>query len=628
MARKQRISLDGAASELLRKSDQRLSSILASITDCHFELDHGWRFIRINDQALAYFGRERAELIGQSYFEAFPTLEDSIFKEQYNKAVLHGASAQFTVKSVLYPGKWVELHVYPTEEGGVSVFFRDITEAKRAEIALRESEERFRAFMDNSPAIAWAKDEQGRHTYWNKTFEQRFHVRLEDWRGKTDFELWPSEIAEVFRQHDLTVLTAGQALDMVEKMIDPDGTYSWWWIFKFPFRDAAERRYVGGVGIDITERKRIEEKLRESENRFRAIADYSYDVEHWFDPDGKLLWVNPAVYRLTGYTVDECMAMPNYPLPLFEPNEKERIASHLAQAIEGSSANDVEFRIRRKDGSLKWVAASWQPIYDANGASLGHRSSIRDVTDRKWAEEKVQTLNEELQRLVMELKATNQYLKTISYSLSHDLRTSLVGIQGFSRRLLEKYAPHLDEKGKQYLRSISRSSTQMGELLSDLTTLLGLGPKKTRFSQVQIAGIVREIVDELREIHTERTIKWDIRTLPDANGDKTMLRQVFANLLGNAVKYSRPREPAVIEVGGWTANEKNVYYVKDNGVGFPAERADRIFKVFERLHTSEEFEGTGLGLAIVKRVGELHGGEVWAHSKVDEGAVFYFSIPA
>ena len=195
----------------------------------------------------------------------------------------------------------------------------------------------------------------------------------------------------------------------------------------------------------------MEEKLRESEQRFRAIADYTYDCEHWFDSDGKLVWVNPAVYRLTGYTVDECMAMPNYPLPLFDEEDKERLAGSLLQAIQGSSANDVEFRIRCKDGSLKWVAASWQPIYDVNGSSLGHRSSVRDITDRKLAEEKIQKLNKELEQRVTELKTANKDLKTFSYSVSHDLRTPLIAIQGLSRRLLEKHADYLDEKGQTIL---------------------------------------------------------------------------------------------------------------------------------------------------------------------------------
>jgi PAS domain S-box-containing protein len=281
-----------STAELLRKSEQKLSSILASITDCHFELDKDWRFIRINDQSLDYFGRKREEITGRSYYEVFPILKDSIFKEQYTRAVSQSTSVHFDVESILYPGRWVELHAYPTEEGGVSVFFRDITEKKQAEIALRESEE-----------------------------------------------------------------------------------------------------------------------------RFRAIANYSYDCEHWFDSNGKLIWVNPAVYRLTGYTADECMAMPDYPLSLFDAEGRGRVAGYLEEAVQGSSAHDVEFRIRRKDGTLKWVAVSWQPIYDANGNGLGHRSSARDITDRKIIENQLKDYQEHLEKLVEDrtkkLKESEKALRNI-----------------------------------------------------------------------------------------------------------------------------------------------------------------------------------------------------------------------
>lgn len=273
MTPKQKVSSKGKVAELLRKSEQKLSSILASITDCHFELDRHWRFIRINDHSLAYFQRDREELIGKSYWEAFPTLTGSIFKEQYSRAVSKSTSVHFDVPSVLYPGRWVEVHAYPTEERGVSVFFRDITERKQMEEALRESEERFRAFMDNSPAIAWAKDEQGRVVYLNRAYEKRFGVRLEDWRGKTDFELWPQRIARTFRQSDLAVLRAGQTREMVDKVTDPDGTDSFWWNFKFPFQDSSGRRYVGGIGIDITERNKIEKQLTEYREHLENLVE-------------------------------------------------------------------------------------------------------------------------------------------------------------------------------------------------------------------------------------------------------------------------------------------------------------------------------------------------------------------
>jgi PAS domain S-box-containing protein len=330
---------------------------------------------------------------------------------------------------------------------------------------------------------------------------------------------------------------------------------------------------------------------------------------------------------LTGYTVEECIAMAGFPLPVIHKGDRGSVAMLFTEAVRGTSANDEEFRIRCKDGSLKWAAVSWQPIYDVDGSPLGHRASVRDITDRKQAEEKIRELNQELGQRVWELKATNEGLKTFTYSLSHDLRTPLVAIRGFSRRLLEKCALHLDEKGQRYLKIINANSIQMEALIDDLRAFLGLGNKIMKASHVKMGDAVEGIFHQLRALHPDRRIQLNIKTLPDMKGDEAMIRGVLTNLLDNAVKYSRPREITVIEVAGWMEKERTVYYVKDNGIGFPMEQANKLFEPFERLHATEGIEGTGLGLAIVKRIIHRHGGDVWAEARVDEGATFYFSVP-
>ena len=253
--------------------------------------------------------------------------------------------------------------------------------------------------------------------------------------------------------------------------------------------------------------------------------------------------------------------------------------------------------------------------------------AIEDITERKQAEGKVHALNQELERHITELQVVNEELKTFSYAVSHDLKAPLVTIGGFSRRLLEKYGDSLDEKGRQYLKMIHTSSLQMEELIRDLLDFFSSGREAVNFSSLKMKKMVGEVFDQLKEIYPKRKIHLRVKTMPDSKGDETMITQVLVNLLSNAIKYTQLRETAVIEVGGWTEKEKNVYYVRDNGIGFPAEYADRIFEVFERLHTSEKFEGTGVGLAIVKRVIDRHGGVVWAEGKVGEGATFHFTIP-
>jgi PAS domain S-box-containing protein len=502
------------------------------------------------------------------------------------------------------------------------------TECRQAEEALRRSERRYRTYVDVTKQFAWVTDAEGQIVEDVPALRRFTGQTCEEVKGAG----WSNAVHPDDREHTLAVWSEAVSkrtmCEMEYRTRRHDGEYRIVLDRSVPILsdDGQVLEWVGTC-IDITERKEEEAKLQESERRFRAIANYSYDCECWLDVYGKLLWINPAVFRLTGYTVDECMAMADFPLPIIHKEDTDRVAMLFTKAMQGTSANDEAFRIQCKDGSLKWAAVSWQPIYDLDGSPLGHRSSVRDITDRKRAEEKIRQLNQELAQRVRELKATNEGLKTFTYSLSHDLRTPLVAIRGFSRRVLEKYASHLDEKGQQYLKIISANSRQMEALIADLRAFLALGKKTMKASHIRMGVVVQGIFRQLRASHPSRTIQLNIKTLPDAKGDETMIRNVLTNLLDNAVKYSRPRDVTVIEVAGWIENERTVYYVKDNGMGFPMEQANKLFDAFQRLHTAEEIEGTGLGLAIVKRIIRRHGGDVWAEARAGEGATFYFSVP-
>jgi len=248
----------------------------------------------------------------------------------------------------------------------VQVMVRDITERKRAEEALRWSENRFRAFMDNSPAIAWAKDEAGRHVYLSKTYENRFGVRLDDWLGKTDFELWPQEIAREFRKNDLKVLAGNQVIEVIEETINPDGGRCYWWNFKFPFEDAAGNRYVGGIGVDITERKRAEEALQESEDRFRKIfenAGIGIAITDW---EGRFQQCNPAYCTLLGYTEEELRQIKFTSLIHPEDRKTNLAKIRLLQAGEVPSF-EIDNRYVRKDGQPVWVHKFVSILPDATG---------------------------------------------------------------------------------------------------------------------------------------------------------------------------------------------------------------------------------------------------------------------
>jgi PAS domain S-box-containing protein len=360
--------------------------------------------------------------------------------------------------------------------------------------------------------------------------------------------------------------------------------------------------------------------LRESEAKFRALFESANDAILLLNKD-YFIDCNPKTLTMFDCSMEQIVGQTPYRFsPEVQPDGRksmEKAQEKIKAAINGE-AQFFEWKHCRYDGTLFDTEISLSAFSAAGKCYL--QAIIRDITGRKEAEEKIRELNRELEQRIEEIKA-------FSYSVSHDLRAPLIVIEGFSRRLLEKYSSRLDKKGQKYVKTINTNSRQIAEFMRDLLDFMISGNKKIEITHIEVKKIVNELFQQLLSLNQHRIIELNIKSLPDAKGDKIMIRNILSNLLNNAVKYSRARDIAIVEVAGWVEGEKNVYYVKDNGVGFSMDQTDRLFKVFERLHPVEEFEGTGLGLAIVKRIVQQHGGEVWAEGRVDEGATFYFSIP-
>jgi light-regulated signal transduction histidine kinase (bacteriophytochrome) len=269
------------------------------------------------------------------------------------------------------------------------------------------------------------------------------------------------------------------------------------------------------------------------------------------------------------------------------------------------------------------------PFTDTDGSPLILEMGL-DVTDRLKAEEEVRRLNDELEQRVVQrtaqLEAANKELEAFTYSVSHDLRAPLRHISGFSKILAEEFAANLPPDAQHHVQRIEEGTRRMGQLVDDL---LNLGRVGRREPTLQVAGL-RSIVDEvIRSLVLEvgdRSVEWKIGDLPYVECDTALMQQVFQNLLSNALKFTRPRAQAVIEVGQEQRDGEAVVYVRDNGVGFSMKYADKLFGVFQRLHRAEDFEGTGVGLATVQRIVQKHGGRIWAEAELDKGASFYFTL--
>jgi PAS domain S-box-containing protein len=261
-----------------------------------------------------------------------------------------------------------------------------------------------------------------------------------------------------------------------------------------------------------------------------------------------------------------------------------------------------------------------------------YEAAQRELEERKRAEDEVRELNAQLERRVLqrtvELEASNRELESFTYTVSHDLRAPVRGLHGFSQILLSDFADALPEQAREYLKRIEDNARLMGELIDDLLTFSHLGRQQPKKASLNTASVAKQAFAEATAQENKERIKFVIGELPDVQADAVLLKQVFINLFSNAIKFSRHREKAVIEVGIQKTGKGTVVFVRDNGAGFEMQHAGKLFGVFQRLHSYEEFEGTGVGLAIVRRIVERHGGSVWAESELDKGATFYFTLGA
>ena len=353
----------------------------------------------------------------------------------------------------------------------------------------------------------------------------------------------------------------------------------------------------------------------------RAILDTAIDGIVSIDERGIVRTLNPACERLFGYEAGEVIGR-NVNMLMPAPYREEH-DGYLGRYHDTGERRIIgigrEVAGRRKDGSEFPLYLSVGEWVDDDGSRV-FVGVLRDITDLKEAEQRI------LQRQ-RELEAANKELDGFTYSVSHDLRAPLRAIDGFGRILIEDHAGRLDAEGRRVLDVIRNNVGKMGQLIDDLLAFSRLGRDAMKPGRVDMTTLARRVLEEIMAAETDRAIDARVADLPEALGDLTLLRQVWANLIGNAVKYTRPRSPAVIHVTGRIENDEVVYTVRDNGVGFDMAYVGKLFTVFQRLHKASEFEGTGVGLALVQRIVLRHRGRVWAEARPGEGATFSFALP-
>jgi len=506
----------------------------------------------------------------------------------------------------------------------------DVTERKRAEVALRENERTLRLFVRHAPAAIAMLDREMRYLVVSQRWMADYRLGERDLQGLSHYEVFP-EVPERWKEIHRRCLAGAVEGCAEEPFSRPDGATDWLSWEVRPWRRADDT--IGGIIIFselITKRKLAEKARAESELRYRQLFDRSESAlgvyEMIFDSQGnpcdyRYINVNPAWERVTGQASSRVLghtaleispSVEKYWIELFgrvavtrEPVTFEHYARHLGRHYSGT-------------------AYSPRPNHVA--------ATFADVSERKQAEEKVRLLNLELEERVRSrtaaLESANRELEAFAHSVSHDLRAPLRGIDGWSLALLEDYGERLDEQGHKYLDRVRSEAQRMGMLIDDLLHLSRVGRAELVLSTVNLTSLAETLIARLREANPDRIIEYIVAPQLTCIGDARLLEIALTNLLNNAVKFTGPRPHARVEFGQTHDPGNPAFFVRDNGVGFDMAYAKMLFAPFQRLHKTSEFPGTGIGLATVQRVIHRHGGRVWAEARVGEGASFYFTLGA
>lgn len=384
-----------------------------------------------------------------------------------------------------------------------------------------------------------------------------------------------------------------------------------------------------------TIRRRVESDLRTTRDRLEievaertqqaSLLNLTHDSIFVRGMDDRITYWNRGAQELYGWSMEETIGraahdllQTAFPAPIEEINEQ----------LMKTGRWDGELTRTRADKSKISISSRWALRRDELARPVAVLETSNDITERKRRDQQVQGLNQELTKRSLELQAINKELEAFAYSVSHDLRAPLRHVAGFAELLQKTAGANLDDRSRRYVSMIQDSARRMGMLIDDLLSFSRIGRAETRVTMVSLEQLVKEIQGELWRETEERNVTWKIGALPDLYGDRSMLRVALVNLISNAVKFTRLRADAVIEVGCSEPGADGVLlFVKDNGVGFDMKYVNKLFGVFQRLHKAEEFEGTGIGLATVQRIVHRHGGQVWAEGEPGAGATFYVQLP-
>ena len=588
---------------------------------------------------LVYLSPAHEQIYGQRFSSlqsVWPAWREAIHAEDrervlaaYREMGSRGLDERFRILQPDGAMRWVHARGVPVRDANGTVYrvvgtIEDITAAKESEMKIRIATERLQRALEGSNLALFDGDLRTRKVYlseaWAAMLGEEPKPTIDTFEDLIK-RVHPEETNQVNKAFYDVLKGQIPVYDLEHRVMSRTGE----WIWIHSRAKVVERAEDGralrlaGVNADITERVRSDEALRKSEQQLRAItanlpgAVFQFSIS----PAGEYSfpYLSEGILDLAEIRPEDAMRDHTLLFALIEPEHLPAVLASIERARTTLDPWSCEWPIRIKNCQTKWIRGRAIVARRDDGAVLGDGILI-DITAEKQAEQEIGRLNQSLEQRVRErtrqLEATNKELEAFSYSVSHDLRAPLRGIDGFSQMLLKKYADHLDETGSDYLLRIRRASLRMGELIDDLLQLSRVSRSQIKIEPLDLSQLARSILAALQESEPERTVVTEVQDGIELSADPHLLKIVLENLLGNAWKFTAKQQPAIIRIGTQLQDGEPVVFVKDNGAGFDMKFAHKLFGAFQRLHGATEFEGTGIGLATVQRIMNLHGGRIWA----------------
>ncbi len=615
-----------------KKAEQELALVnfaMNRVREAAFLIDANSRFHYVNDHACRALGYSREELLGLSVGDIDPDYPKERWPTHWHELQAH-ERPHFETRHRTKDGRLFPVEIYANYfdyegQGYNLALVRDIGERKRAEAQLKLAASVF----DHAHEAVTITDADANIVAVNRRFTEITGYAPEEVIGRNPRVLKSGRHdPQFYREMWAAIADRGYWAGEIWNK-SKDGRIYPEWLSISSVRDESGRvgNYVA-VFADVSERVAAETALLESERRLRFALDAARMLAWERDLEtGAMIWAEHPAWALGPEPAG------GYPdiVEMVHPEDRVAFQAAVGDAVENIKPYRWEFRLVRTDGVVRWVSSQGMPFRRDGSGRPDHMIGVsQDITSRKRMENELRRLNEDLERRVAErtqaLELANRELEAFSYTVSHDLRSPLRAIRGYSQILLADGARRLDAEAQDLLQRVNAGAEKMTQLINDLLDLAKLSRREMRIGPVDLSELARQVVEEFQAGGIGQQTTWIIAPHTEAAGDAGLLRVVLYNLLDNARKYSSKREGARVEFGVTEKAGKRVYFVRDNGAGFDMALAGKLFDPFQRLHSAEEFPGTGIGLASVARIVRRHGGEIWAEAAPGEGASFFFTL--